>query len=48
MNKDIRVVPTPEGNWKVLINFIQLGIDYSDKKLAESEAKKAKKENKVA
>jgi len=48
MNRDIRVVQTSDGKWKVLINFIQLGIDYKDKQLAQHEAEKARKERKIA
>jgi len=39
---DVRVVPTPDGKFKVLVNFIQQGIEYGSKALAESEASKIK------
>jgi len=45
---NIKVVPSEDGKWKVLINFIQYGVSYSSKILAEKEAEKARKEGKIA
>ena len=39
MNKVI-VVPTKKGKYKVLVDYIQRGIEYSAKILAEHEAEK--------
>ena len=41
MNR-IDVVPAEDGKFKVLHNFIQHGISYSTKELAEQEANKLK------
>jgi len=40
MSGKIVVVPAGNGKWKVLVNFIQRGIEYSNKALAEQEAEK--------
>ena len=42
--KNIIVVPADKGKYKVLINYIQQGIEYSSRELAESEANKIRKE----
>lgn len=42
--KNIIVVPADKGKYKVLINYIQQGIQYSSKELAEHEADKIRKE----
>ena len=39
----IIVVPDGEGKFKVLHNYLQHGISYSTKELAESEAEKLRK-----
>jgi hypothetical protein len=39
----IDVVPADKGKFKVLVNFVQRGIDYSSKSLAEHEADKLRK-----
>jgi len=41
----IIVTPAEKGKWKVLINYIQQGIDYSSKELAEKEANTIRKRN---
>jgi len=41
--KDIRVVQTEEGKFKVLVNYIQEGIAYSTKDQADKEAETVKK-----
>jgi hypothetical protein len=45
---DVRVVPADKkGKFKVLVNFIQRGIDYPSKELAEAEAKKIYETNMI-
>jgi len=40
--KNVIVVPAEKGKFKVLVNFIQRGIAYASKELAEAEANKLK------
>ena len=42
MSKDIRVVPSEKGKFKVMVNFIQRGIDYATEQLAQAQAEKLK------
>lgn len=41
---DVRVVPAEKGKYKVLINYLQQGIDYTSEQLAVQEANKIKEE----
>ena len=41
----IDVVPAEKDKWKVLVNFIQHGVDFASPDLADSEAEKIKKEH---
>lgn len=41
---DIRVVPTDDGRYKILINFVQEGIAYKDRILAEKELERIRGE----
>ena len=41
----IDVVPAEDDKWKVLVNFIQHGVDLVSPTLANQEAKKLKKEH---
>lgn len=40
---DVIVRPAGNGKYKVLINYIQRGVDYSSEALAEQEANKIRK-----
>ena len=40
----IIVVPAEKGRFKVLVNYIQRGIEYTTKELAEREANKIKEQ----
>jgi len=42
--RDVRVVPTSDGKWKVLINFIQRGVEYINKEIADHEMERIIKE----
>ena len=44
----VDVVPAEKGKYKVLVNFIQRGIEYSSKALAEHEADKIRNPQKKA
>ena len=39
----VNVVEGDKGTWKVLVNFIQRGISYTSKAVAEKEADKVRK-----
>jgi len=43
----VDVVPTENGKWKVLVDFIQRGIDYSSEKMAQMEKAKLEKEMRI-
>lgn len=38
--KNVVVVPSEKGKFKVLVNFIKRGVDYSTEALAEAQANK--------
>jgi len=40
MSKVVLVVPAEKGKFKVLVNFIQRGVEYSTRAIAEHEADK--------
>jgi len=41
----VQVLPGDKGKWRVMINFIQHGVQYQSKEIAESEANKVKSQN---
>ena len=43
----IKVVPADGGKWKILINWIQRGKDYTSKEIAENEANKLREAQKT-
>jgi len=47
MSKSIFVVPAEKGKFKVLVCFIQRGIDFSDAKMANREAKRLAQEEHI-
>lgn len=44
MSKNIQVVPIEKGKYKVLVNYIQHGIAFSSKPLADQHADELRKE----